>query len=345
MTGAVPGDSPVLVTGAGGFVGGHVARELATAGYRVIGLTRRPPQVEPGDPAIDWCIGDLRDSSVRREALRGVRGVIHTAGWVSLGADRSGDATAVNVDATRSLLNDAAAAGVEKFVFTSTLHTLAAGTADLPADEEAAWNLRTVDGPYSRTKREAEQIVMDGSGGMAGVVICPGMVLGPRDPKPTSTRVVLMMARNRLAFLPGGGIPIVDASVIALAHKRALEWGDPGRRFAVVGPYLSYREMARLVARLTGNPRFVIPCPDFLERPAVASARLAERLMRVGGDFSAPGVAGGFLRLFVSGRRADEAFGLIHPPAIRSIYATLEYTKASGRMPRLYLCDRETVGL
>lgn len=251
----------------------------------------------------------------------------------------------MNVDATRALIADAAAAGVERFVYTSTLHTVAAGTVDRPADEETPWNLRTVDSPYSRTKRDAERMVLEGSAGMTGVVICPGMVLGPRDLKPTSTRVVLLMARNRLAFLPGGGIPIVDAEVIALAHRRALVSGEPGTRYAVVGPYLSYREMARLVARLAGRPRLIAPCPDAFERPVVAAARLVERLMRAGGDVSAAGAAGGFLRLHVSGRRADEAFGLVHPPPIRSIYTSLQDAKRSGRAPWLRLRSPETIGL
>ncbi len=72
-----PADWPVLVTGASGFVGGHIARDLARRGHRVRALTRSAPHVEPGDPAIDWVVGDLRIAGDRRRALRGVRGVIH----------------------------------------------------------------------------------------------------------------------------------------------------------------------------------------------------------------------------------------------------------------------------
>ncbi|AMV38768.1 NAD-dependent epimerase/dehydratase family protein [Planctomyces sp. SH-PL62] len=338
--GAEPGEWPVLVTGAGGFIGGHVARGLAAAGHRVVGLARRPPRVEPADPAIDWRIGDLREPDVRRGALRGVRGVVHAAGWVSLGADPTGESRVVNVEATRGLLADAAAAGVERFVYTSTLHTLAAGTAEEPADEATPWNLRTVDAPYSRTKREAERLTLDGFKGTAGVVVCPGMAIGPRDLKPTSTRVLLMMAAARCVFLPGGGIPVVDAEVVARAHRMALTEGEAGSRYAVVGPYLSYREMARLVARLAGRPRLVGPVPDAFERPLVALARALGR-GKAGDGFSAAAVAGGFLRLHVSGARADRTFGLTHPPPIRSIYGALEDARRSGRAPWLHLRDPE----
>ena len=81
---------PVLVTGAGGFVGGHVARTLAAAGYRVRGWTRRPVISEPGDPPIEWFVGDLRDPRDRQNAVAGMRGIIHVAGWVSLASDPHG---------------------------------------------------------------------------------------------------------------------------------------------------------------------------------------------------------------------------------------------------------------
>ena len=320
-----PSEWPVLVTGAGGFVGGHVARHLAQAGHRVVSLTRRPPVVEPGDPAIEWRVGDLRAASVRADAVRGVRAVVHSAGWVDLGADRSGEAKAVNVDATRDLLEEASRAGIERFVFTSTLHTIAAGTAEEPADESSPWNLRSVDAPYSRTKRQAERLVLAGTDRLAGVALCPGMVVGPRDHKPTSTRVLWMMAKLRVAYLPGGGIPIVDSGVIARAHRMALDCGEPGARYAVAGPYLSYRGMARIVAQIAGRPRFVVPIPDAMERPLTAVARWVGR-----GDVSPAAVAGGFLRLHVCGDRADRAFGLVHPTAQRSIADALGDPRRSG---------------
>jgi dihydroflavonol-4-reductase len=119
-----PSDWPVLVTGAGGFVGGHIARALAGVGHRVRGLARRRPVVEKGDPPIEWLVGDLLEAEVRRRAVVGVRGVVHAASWVCLGLDPHGMSHAVNVESTRHLLAEASRAGVERFVYTSTLYTL-----------------------------------------------------------------------------------------------------------------------------------------------------------------------------------------------------------------------------
>ena len=318
-----PHDWPVLVTGAAGFVGGHIARHLAHAGHRVRGLVRGRPSTYPDDPEIEWIIGDLRDPAIRRQAVVGMRAVIHAAGWVSLGRDPGGLSRAINVDATRGLLDDAQRAGVERFVLTSTLHTLAAGTSSSPADEQSAWNLECVDSPYARSKREAEAHVRQAShGAFTTVVLCPGMVIGPRDPKPTSTRLLHVLARSRVAFLPRGGIPIVDATILASAHRRALTAGRAGERYAVVGPYLSYAGLARLVAEITGRPRRIVVLPGLLERPLKTVAGLLDHL-GLTTEFSAATVAGGFLELHVSGNRADDCFGLVHPPPVETIYSAL----------------------
>ena len=163
-----------------------------------------------------------------------------------------------------------------------------------------------------------------GDSGLSTLALCPGMVMGPRDTKPTSTTIVRTLARHRVAVLPPGGIPIVDARVLATAHRRALVAGGTGRRYAVVGPYLSYPELAAVVASIAGRPRRVVALADRWE-PALGLAAewTAPLVGRWIPDLSRQLVAGGFLRLHVHGRRADVCFGLEHPPAAESIAASL----------------------
>jgi dihydroflavonol-4-reductase len=316
-----PSQWPVLVTGAGGFVGGHVARHLAKAGHFVRGFARRPVDASSDDPSIEWLIGDLTNAELRRRALEGVRAVIHTAGWVSLGPDRSGISQRLNVELTADLLAEAQAAGVERFVYTSTLYTLAAGTPQRSADESSQWNLERIDSSYIRSKRQAERMVLEASGDrFTTIALCPGMVLGPRDPKPTSTQIIRAYSKTLLAIAPRGGIPIVDSRPMAVAHRRALVSGGSGQRYAVIGPYLNYRELAGLVTSITGRPRWVVPVPDFLEPVLVRAAGWFGPLVRRWWpDVSPQLAAAGFIGLHLSGERANACLGLEHPTARETI--------------------------
>ncbi len=318
-------DRLVLVTGAGGFVGGHVARHLASLGWRVRGFARRPVATLEGDPPIEWVIGDLLDPTARERALEGVGAVVHSAGWVSLGPDPEGRGHELNVVATERLLEGAIAAGVGCFVSTSSLYTMAVGTADRPADESTPWNLECVDSSYTRSKRAAESLVLAANGPrIRTVALCPGMVLGPRDPKPTSTTIIRTLARNPLVFLPPGGIPLTDARVLALAHERALTAGPGGERFAIVGPYVSYPMIAAIVKSLVGWPKVIVPLPDRIEPFLSWSVRYTgPYLRRTWPDVSRGVIAGSFLRLHVTGARADREFHLTHPPAPDTIASVL----------------------
>jgi dihydroflavonol-4-reductase len=245
----------------------------------------------------------------------------------------------VNVAATAELLDDACSAGVARFVYTSTLWTVAAGSPEEPADESADWNLESIRSPYSESKRAAERLVLERDRpGFGTVVLCPALVIGPRDVRPTSTRVLLHMARTPVAILPFGGTPVVDVRVAALAHLRALERAETGRRYIVAGPYLSYHELAAMVRKVAGSPWWVVPVSDALERPLAWIAGRIDHLAR--GRFpevSAAAVAGGFLRLHVSGAAADAAFGLQHPHPLESIFDALADFRRRGRAPWLAL--------
>lgn len=328
----------VLVTGAGGFVGGHVARAIAQHGaYKVRGLVRRVPIAHAGDPDIAWMVGDLRDPASRTRALQHARFVIHCAGWVRLGQDPSRISVQVNVDATRALMEEARAVGVSRFVYTSTLQTLAAGGPTDPANEDAAWNLSWVRSHYTETKREAERMVLAAnSPEMRTLAICPGMVVGPRDPGPTSTRVLLMMSKMRIAILPAGGIPIIEAEVLAKAHLQALTKGEAGTRYAVIGPYFSFRDLAGVVAKISGYPRRIVRLPDWTRHPLGTMANAVDWAAQ--GRFASVNravVAGGYLRFHVDGSRADRVFGLEHHAPEDAIARTLASARDAGQAPWL----------
>src|SRR5690625_5023472 len=111
-------DKPVLVTGATGFVGSAVARQLVAAGHDVRVLVRNGADMSNLDGvAVEACTGDLTDAASLRAAVQGCRGLFHVAANYRLWTRNPDAMYAVNVDATRALLLAAAAAGVERIVY------------------------------------------------------------------------------------------------------------------------------------------------------------------------------------------------------------------------------------
>lgn len=167
----------VLVTGASGFIGGHVVRALASAGRPVRAMSRRtPPSVDGVEPVI----ADFLDASRLADLCRGADVIVHCAGHAHAHGARGDDAAAhiaSNLVATRSLAEAAASAGVGRFVFISSVKAVGPPAAAV-ADE--AWPVPP-ETAYGRSKRAAEDFLADHARrtGMQVTCLRPAMVYGP----------------------------------------------------------------------------------------------------------------------------------------------------------------------
>ncbi len=230
----------VFLTGATGFVGSHVLRELQGAGYEVRALVRaatlqeRPLAGERVAPVE----GDLQSVGAFARALDGCRFVVHCAALYSFAPRDRERIRAVNVDATASLMAAARVAGVERVVLTSSSATL--GHAD---------------GAYHRSKFDQELAAF--AGRVPVVALLPTAPVGPGDWKPTPTgKLVLDFARGKVvAKAPGsGGMNLVAVEDVARAHVSALIRGRAGERYVVGGENLTMDEIWELLASITGRP-------------------------------------------------------------------------------------------
>lgn len=239
----------VYVSGASGFVGGHVARELAERGADV--LAERV---------------DLLDLAGLERAVAGCEAVVHVAALYSYDAPAE-QHERVNVEGTRILLDAAARAGVRRFVHCSTAGTCGP-VPGRPATEEDApppWELEI---PYKRTKLAAERLAL----AAGAVVVNPTTPVGEGDRKPTPTgRMLAGVATGRIrGFVATTGLNVVDVRDVARGHALALERGDPGERYLLGGVDLPLGELFATVARLAGRPRPRLRVPY---RLAAAAAR------------------------------------------------------------------------
>jgi dihydroflavonol-4-reductase len=236
----------VFVTGGGrGFIGGHVVRALARAGYDV----RR-----------DWV--DVRDRPALEQAMRGCEAVVHVAALYSFTASPA-EIEAVNVGGTRNVIAACRAAGVRRLVHTSSAGTCGPvpGRAATEKDGPPEWELGV---PYKRTKLEAEKLVLEAAAeGLEALCVNPTTPIGEGDEAPTPTGLMVRgVASGRYrATLRSGGLNLVDVRDVAHGHVLALERGRAGERYLLGGSDLSLAEVFAMIARAAGRrpPRIRLP--------------------------------------------------------------------------------------
>ena len=229
----------VYVTGASGFVGRHVARELRAGGHEV------------GD---EWV--DLLDPTGLRRAVADCDAVVHVAALYSFTAP-AGELESVNVEGTRNVIRACREAGVGRLLATSTCATCGP-VPDRRATEEdlpPAWELAV---PYKRTKLEAERLVL----AAGGVCANPTTPVGDGDRAPTPTGAMIRgVASGRYRAYPRIGLNVVDVRDVARGHVLALEHGRPGERYLLGGADLTMYELFGAVADLAGRPRPRVAVP------------------------------------------------------------------------------------
>ncbi|HEY3229098.1 MAG TPA: NAD-dependent epimerase/dehydratase family protein [Roseiflexaceae bacterium] len=254
----------VLVLGATGFIGGQIARALIERGYRVRALRRPSSSMLALDGLqVELATGDLRDRVSLLAAMRDVEAVFHAAGYYppnSLAPRRS---LRMAVGGMRAVLECAREAGVRRVVYTSSLSTIGpASNGRALADERDAYLPGSVAEPYFEVKWAMEaEVYRAVAAGQEVVALCPTVVFGPGDVKPTTGLTLLALRRGLMPAYIEGVINIVDVRDVAQAHVTALERGRSGERYILGGHNTSLGETLRLAARIAGvaPPRVRVP--------------------------------------------------------------------------------------
>lgn len=239
----------VFLTGATGFVGSHVLRELLAAGFAVRALVRDAGTQLEGCETV---AGDLEHAGDLTESLRDCRYLVHCAALYSFSpADRDAMAR-INVTATDTLFAAAHVAGVERAVLTSSSAAVGPAHGEAPATE-ADYAAEGGTG-YHASKLAQERIAV--SSRLPTIVVLPTAPVGPNDHKPTPTgAMILNFARGRMfAKPPSGGLNLVAVEDVARAHVSALTGGKPGERYILGGENLMLDEIWQMLSEITGRP-------------------------------------------------------------------------------------------
>ena len=244
---------PALVTGATGFLGWHVVQVLRQRGIAVRALVRRPEAARELDAEL--APGDLRDADAVRRAVQGCGLVFHAAADYRLWVRDATEMFRSNVEGTRNVLEAAARAGVERIVYTSTVGCIGFVRGGL-GDETTAVTLADMDGPYKRTKFQAEQVALEyARKGLPVVIVNPTAPVGEHDVKPTPTgQTIVDFLRGGMPAYLDTGLNVVDARETAEGHWLACERGRPGERYILGGENLTLQEIFERLSRISGRP-------------------------------------------------------------------------------------------
>jgi dihydroflavonol-4-reductase len=326
--------SPVLVTGASGFLGSAIAAALRARGHDVRTLVRASSPRTNLDPRDDAREGDLRDRASLAAALKGVRYLLHAAADYRLWARDPEETRRNNVEGTRFIMEEALRAGVERIVYTSSVATLklsegAAATEDHPLAENEAI------GAYKRSKVAAERLVeaMVRRDGLPGVIVNPSTPIGPRDVRPTPTgRIIIEAAAGRMPAFVDTGLNLAHVDDVALGHVAALERGRVGERYILGGENVLLVGMLAEIARLVGRRPPTLRLPRAAIYPIAWGAELLAKVSGVEPFVTLDGLRMARHHMFFDDSKARRELGYTSRPYRDGLCDAIAWFRAHGAL-------------
>ncbi|GAC1627010.1 MAG: NAD-dependent epimerase/dehydratase family protein [Candidatus Acidiferrum sp.] len=321
-----------LVTGAAGFLGSHVTRQLAARGESVRVLVRPSSSNRAiSDLSLEYVTGDLRDAGSLDRAMQGVDRVFHVAADYRLWARKSQEIYDSNVGGTKNLLDAAKRAGVKQLIYTSTVATIAVDRPELP-DEFTDSQLGEMIGHYKRSKWMAEQEALSAAkAGLPVIVAMPTTPVGPWDWKPTPTgKIILDFLNGKMPGYVETGLNFVGVEDCAAGHLLVSEKGKVGERYLLGAENLTLKELLDTLAKITGlaSPNFKIP-----HGVALGVAYLETAFSRMVGkepQIPVEGVKIAQHRMFVDCRRAHRELGFQPGPVKEALERAVRWYEATG---------------
>lgn len=324
----------VLVTGASGFLGSWIARELEGRGHALRLLLREgSPTDNLEGLAAERVRGDVLDAGSVRAALAGCDAVVHAAGVVHFQPFDLERLFAVNVRGVQVVLGEALAAGVKRAVLTSSTAALGGRARPEPLDEGSPSNAEALGIHYLASKWRGEQAGLAiAARGLPLVVARPSFVLGPGDVHRSSAGLVLAVARQDYPAFVRGGVSFCDVRDVARGHAAALERGRTGEAYVLGGHDLELEEFMRRTASLAGvPPPRRVPYP--VAWPVVAASEAFDRLRGRRPKQTRQLLRSGSLYTFARSDKAEAELGYRRRPFEETLRDTLVWFLRRGSLP------------
>jgi dihydroflavonol-4-reductase len=261
----------ILVLGAAGFIGGHIAKKAQDVGWKVYGFRRNSSSVgHLQNQAIAWVEGDLDDFSSLKSAMAGMDYVFHAAGYYPTDYDPKKVSQQINFAAEqmKNVVRATREAGVKRLIYTSTLSTigLPPKNENRLADERDFYRPGSLpDNGYYEAKWAMEKVAFEAARVDYDIVVLnPTIVLGPGDVHLSTGEILLMIAKGKAKAVPSGTINIIDVRDAATAHINAARIGKTGERYILGGVNYSIPEAAAIIANIAEVKPPSLTFPDWV---------------------------------------------------------------------------------
>ena len=241
-----------FITGATGFIGGRLARQLREAGHDVIAVVRKPAKAQDlAQLGVTLYQGDVTEKESMRKPMTGVDGVFHVAGWYKVGVRDKSQAYAINVEGTRNVLELMKELKISKGVYTSTL-AVNSDTHGVEADENYHFNGKHIS-VYDQTKAEAHDVAVKMiKDGLPLVIVQPGLVYGPGDTSSVRTSFIQYLKKQLPVMPMQTAFSWAHVDDIAHAHWLAMEKGKVGESYNICGPTYTFTDALEVAKEITG---------------------------------------------------------------------------------------------
>jgi dihydroflavonol-4-reductase len=327
----------VFVTGATGFVGGHVAQELSRHGADLRILIRSSSKLAnlEGIPA-ETVVGDLLQVDALRSALEGCDAVMHVAADYRLWVTDPEKMHATNVTGTRELLRLAREAGVARVVYTSSVATMGFFSDGRLCDEATPVSLANMIGHYKRSKYLAEQeAVAAARAGQQVIILNPTTPIGSGDIKPTPTgRIIVDFLKRKFPAYMDTGLNLVDVDEVARTHVKALTAGQSGERYILGGENLTLKQLLDKMSAITGLPSPTMRVPHSVAMMfALWDQTFTGKLLGREPRATVEAVRMGKKMMFVSSAKAERDLGFRVVPVYAALRSAIDWFRANGYAP------------
>jgi len=325
----------VLLTGATGLLGNHIARILTEKGYSVRAIVREKSDLSILEGLnIEFVKGQITDTLTWQKALQGCGALIHAATDTSQLSTRFKAYREIHIKAVKTMIEAATVSDLKKLVYVSTANCFGSSSKGRPAHEGSGCNMEHYGSAYVNTKLESQRLILQSVAekNLPAVVVNPAFMLGSHDPKPSSGQIILHFNSKKIIFYPPGGKSIIHVRDAATACVNALEKGKSGECYLLANENMTFREFIRKLNIITGNKAVMIPLPKWFLLFSGAIGSSFELLLNRPVQLNLPNARLLCAGLYYSSEKARKELSMPVTPADIAIRDTVSWFVETGRI-------------